>query len=194
MKKKITCTSDWIRSLNFIHHWNNIHYQYLHPRTGMTHWAFIVVTIVFFLLFFFVFFLNTLLFFVKHQIKCRENIPQLRTETSKVNYGSCAHSIEKGTCIYIFRMRHRHFVCWMGSSVFPDNQLRSPTFPYIFQLWSTSIIIPESKADSLHKNIQIAAALATLFSKSLILCYFPHKFLQIIAEEDPPQREDASEA
>jgi len=70
--------------------------------------------------------------------------------------------LKKALAFYIFRMRHRHFVCWMGSSVFPDNQLRSPTFPYIFQLWSTSIIISESKADSLHKNIQIAAALATL--------------------------------
>jgi len=70
--------------------------------------------------------------------------------------------LEEALAFYIFRMRHRHFVCWMGSSVFPDNQLRSPTFPYIFQLRSTSIIFSESKADSLHKNIQIAAALATL--------------------------------
>ena len=51
---------------------------------------------------------------------------------------------------------------WVCLSSQINNQLSSPTFPYIFQLRSTSIIFSESKADSLHKNIQIAAALATL--------------------------------
>ena len=69
--------------------------------------------------------------------------------------------------------RHLHFIfseCdigillagWVCLSSQINNQLSSPTFPYIFQLRSTSIIFSESKADSLHKNIQIAAALATL--------------------------------
>ena len=53
---------------------------------------------------------------------------------------------------------------WVCLSSQINNQLSSPTFPYIFQVRSTNIIFSESKAkqNSLHKNIQIAAALATL--------------------------------
>ena len=53
---------------------------------------------------------------------------------------------------------------WVCLSSQINNQLSSPTFPYIFQVRGTNIIFSESKAkqNSLHKNIQIAAALATL--------------------------------
>ena len=60
---------------------------------------------------------------------------------------------------------------WVCLSSQINNQLSSPTFPYIFQVRSTNIIFSESKAkqNSLHKNIQIAAALATLLRLQLVL-------------------------
>ena len=79
---------------------------------------------------------------------------------------------------------------WVCLSSQINNQLSSPTFPYIFQLRSTSIIFSESKADSLHKNIQIAAALATLLRLQLVLFS-----TQVLAEcRRIHQSEDASEA
>ena len=81
---------------------------------------------------------------------------------------------------------------WVCLSSQINNQLSSPTFPYIFQVRSTNIIFSESKAkqNSLHKNIQIAAALATLLRLQLVLFS-----TQVLAEcRRIHQSEDASEA